>query len=337
MFAKPKTRVGLDIGSFSIKAVEVIEKPKGVLELLKIGVGKVEYEGPQANLSASIKRAMHEANISTNRVHASISGQAVIVRYIILPKMTKTELQSAMRFEAEKYIPFDIKEVVLDSQILDENMEDNKMKVLLVAAKKDSIHKYTNAIIEAGFEPILIDVDSFALINSFSANFPQASGETTALLNIGAQLTNINILKDNTSRFTRDIQIAGNEITNALSKQLNISLEEAEGLKCNPGERFDEVFEIVKTVLEEIVREVRLSFDYYESQFEKGVDKVYLSGGSSALKGIENYISQAIGLETDLWDPSKCLQISQDALRQSVAPLASRMAVGIGLALRKVE
>lgn len=336
--AKQKSRVGLDIGSFSIKAVELIEKPKGGLELLKFGIGRLEYEGGvEPKLSPSIKKVMQDANISTNRINASVSGQSVIVRYIILPKMTRQELQGAIRFEAEKYIPFDIKEVVLDCQVLEESLEENKMKVLLVAAKKDSINKYTNAIIIAGLEPKLIDVDSFALINSFSANYPENKDQTLALLNLGAQFTNINILKNNASRFTRDIQIAGNEITNAVSKQLGISVEEAEALKCAPKERAGEVFEIAKTVLEEIAREIRLSFDYYESQFEKGVDRVYLSGGTSGLKGIESYISQAIGLETDLWDPTKCLQINQENLKQQLPFLSSRLAVAIGLALRRVE
>ncbi len=330
-FQGPKSRAGLDIGSSGVRVVELGDKA-GAMELMKFGVEPADA-GDREGLISSIKKVVASTPISTKRVNISISGQEVIVRYINLPKMTEAELEGAIKFEAEKYIPFDIADVILDCQILGE-VEGRMMRVLLVAAKSDLITERIKIVEEAGLEPASVDVDSFAVINSFQMNNPDQISGTIALLNIGARLTNINILTDGQPCLTRDIQLAGDDITDAISERLGIDFPAAEELKRKEGMRSEELAEIVSPVIESFLSEVRLSFDYYESQLEKGIDKICLSGGAAGLYGLAEFLNEGLRMDVNVWDPTKSLEVGPDIDREKLAGAGSGLAVCIGLALR---
>lgn len=330
---KEKTGVGLNIGSSSVSVVELVKKNERFF-LLHFGVEPIKNTEDRTDLAEVIKKVIGDAGITSKEINSSVAGQEVIVRYIGLPQMTKEELDGAIKFEAEKYIPFNIDEVVLDCQILDKKPQ-SKMNVLLVAAKKSLIDNHINLIKQAGLTPVLIDVDSFAIINAFQMANPEQVTGTITLLNLGAQFSSINILKDNISCFTRDVLIGGNNISKAISEKLNVGLEEADRLKCNPEGRKEEISEIAKPVVENLLSEIQLSFDYYESQFEKGIDKAFVSGRASNFVGLVDTLKESLKLEITAWDPLKGLQISPGINREELSAVSNRLAVAIGLALRK--
>jgi len=333
---KPKSTVGLDIGSHYVKLCELTEN-QGKYYLNAFGIERLANASGEAKISA-IKKLIQENRISTNKVNISVCGPSVIVRYILLPYMTKVQLESAVKYEAEKYIPFNIEEVILNTPVLEEKREDSKIRVLLVAAKKTFVKDYVKVVQACGLECQLIDVDSFALINSFLLSSPNGqSQDIVALLHIGANFTTINILKGKASHFMRDIAVGGKDLTKMIAEKLNIDVASAENLKCNPGDREEEIRSIINPVLSNLLGEISLSFSYYGDQLEHGIDKVFLSGGISNLKELPQFLSSNLGMEVAKWDPTANLQINptlnQEALKSSLPILA----VSVGLALSSPE
>ncbi|MEA3328236.1 MAG: type IV pilus assembly protein PilM [Candidatus Omnitrophota bacterium] len=295
---KLKANVGLNISSSGISVAEMAGKNEKY-HLLHFGFEPLKDTKAKADLGDAIKKAMDNAGITSKEVNTSVAGQEVIVRYIEFPQMAKDELNSAIKFEAEKYIPFNIDDVVLDCQILDKGSQ-GKMKVLLVAAKKDLIDKHISLIEQAGLRATLIDVDSFAIINAFQANNPRQVTGTIALLNLGKELSSINILKGNTSCFTRDILIGGDNLN-----------------------------------VENLLSEIHLSFDYYESQFEKGIDRVFLNGESSGLAGLRDSLKESLKLEIRPWNAVEGLEIDPGLDKEKLSAVSDKLTVAVGLALRK--
>ncbi len=298
-FNKTKSKVGLDIGSSSVKAAVLSPQKSGELQLDYFSIQPIEGEHSKDKIVAAIKKAVEASPSKVQKAVISVSGQSVVVRQVLFPKMSAEELKSAVQYEAEKYIPFNINEVYLDAQAIEENSDGNKMKVLIVAGKKDLIEEYLAYANEAGLEAEAIDCDSVAVTNAFIFNNPGLGKEKTiALINIGASMMNICILKKETLNFVRDIPI---EVKNR----------------------------------ETLETQIRLSFDYYENQFGKGIDAIYVSGGGSKENGLLEHLNQAFGIETLVWDPVKNLVISPKVESQALKDVSSQMAVCIGLAMRR--
>jgi type IV pilus assembly protein PilM len=240
---KRRQYFSLDIGTNNVKAVQLRRGRRGV-ELDKFASVPIFPSGrPDADSDIrmakidAIQRAVATAKISSKHVISSISGDAIIVRYIQLPAMTAQELQSALRYEAEEYIPFPIEEVNLASHILGEIEDANgrRINVLLVAAKKDVVAEHVDLIRGAGLQPHCVDVDSFALFNCYSTAVQPMPEEVVVLVDVGADVTNINIYHDGTSHFARDINLGGDNITTAIQQKLGIDFMEAENLKYAEG------------------------------------------------------------------------------------------------------
>ena len=344
MFAKskPKNVVGLDIGSHTVKVVEIKESPEGKelagFALTEIAPGS---SGGEDAGTEAIKRVMGESKIETDRVVTAVSGQSVIVRHIELPKMSREEAENAIKYEAEQHIPFDIKEVTLDFQILEHASDSKKMNVLLVAARNDLIDNHLKLIQSAGLKPAIIDVDSFALVNTLEAiKGERNKEETIALVNMGAKLTNINIVREGVSCFTRDISLAGNNLTEAIQNSLNLDPSQAEKLKKEEGEAGGDspVSQALNPVLKDLVSELRLSFDYYENQaLERTTNRILFSGGSARLKNLDKFLTQALGIPTEIWNFLDGLGINSDIDKETLTDAVPLLAVGIGLALRRVS
>jgi len=333
MFGKKVNKtVGLDIGNHYIKLAELTDK-QGQYQLSAFGIERLSSDSREAKIEA-IKKLVAESNISTDKVNIAVRGPSVIVRYILVPQMTKTQLDSAIKFEAEKYIPFNIEEVILNAPIIGEKREDGKIRVLVVAAKKSLIEDYMNMLEACNLQAQLIDVDSFALINSFLLNYPKEESEgIVALLHIGSNFTSINILKDRVSHFMRDITLGGKELTQAIAEKLAIDKAEAEELKCNPQDREEEIISTVTPALNNLLGEISLSFSYYEDQLERGIDKLYLSGGATKLKSLDQFLSSNLGMEAITWDPTAKLQISPTLDQNKLKSCLSMLSVSIGLAI----
>ncbi|MDX1583345.1 MAG: type IV pilus assembly protein PilM, partial [Thermoanaerobaculia bacterium] len=274
-FSKSKNLVGLDIGSSAVKLVELKEKKGGQFQLVKIGL---EPLSPEAIVDGSIMdssmvvdtitRIVDEQGVKNQNFGTSVSGHSVIIKKITLPAMSPEELAESIQWEAEQYIPFDINDVNLDYVPLNQGADN--VDIILVAVKKEKIADYTSVISQAGKSAGLVDVDGFALQNAYELNYEVVPGETVVLVNAGASIVNINIVKGNVTAFTRDISMGGNQFTEEIQKQLNVSYDEAEALKVGGDIMGDnqsvvpqEVENIIVSVSENVATEIQRSLDFY--------------------------------------------------------------------------
>ncbi len=351
LFPASKELIGLDIGSHSLKLVEIIETPKkgyvmnrfSRIPLVKgVVVDGVPVE--QQELSQKIKEVFKQAKCKKKGIVTSLSGHSVIVKKVTFPAMEENELRDLIKDEVGKYLPFEnTEEVSFDFQILGENdFNPSQMDVILVAAKNDIVAAYTDAIKEAGFDAIIMDVDSFALETMYEENYEFEESDMVVLVNIGASITNINVLRGGTSVFTRDFTLAGNSITEAVQKKLGIDFDEAERLKIEGmGGKESERQEFNSNLLayaDPICTEIERSVDYFRSTYGgEYIKHVLLSGGSALIPGIVGDLSQRLGIEAEIANPFRKIDYNQKALDpetiERIGPIA---AVGIGLALRKV-
>src|SRR5918999_3992271 len=260
-----KSLVGLDIGSSSVKAVE-LNKKGNTLQLVNLGFenlqpdtivdGQIMELNNVANVITSI---FNEHQIKTSRIAAGVSGHSVIVKNIVLPQMSKDELQESFSWHAEEHIPFDISDVNLDYQVT--SSSPDALNVLMAACKSDKIANVKQAIQLAGKQPVIIDVDAFALQNCYEVNYQPRSGEIVALLNVGAATMNINILNGTRSIFARDASVGGSQYTSLLQRELGLSFEQAEGVKRGmplpEGTEPRPIQPIIETVSEALALEVK--------------------------------------------------------------------------------
>jgi type IV pilus assembly protein PilM len=344
--------VGLDIGSSSVKLVELSKKGRGGFELSHLGIAPVANEaivqGAFLNSGAiveAIREAFEKAKTRTKNVAAAVSGHSVIVKKVSLPQMTRSELEEQIRWEAEQYIPFDVNEVNLDFQILDAERGEGQMDVLLVAAKKDLIDDYVQVISEAGLNPVAIDVAAFAVENAFEANYDLSSSETVALVNIGAQVVNISVIANGAPSFTRDITAAGNQYTEEIQKALSIGFEEAERIKIG-GRRGElshdvvprEVEEAMRQVSDTVIGEISRSLDFYGATTAEGrIGRVLLSGGSSKVAGLRTAFQERTGHRIELMNPLARMLPNSRFDPDELQDLAPSLGVAVGLAMRRVD
>ena len=348
-WSKSKSVVGLDIGSSSVKAVELRSNGKGHV----VSAVAIEPIPPDSIVDGAIidggavadaiRRVFARKTFKTKDVAASLSGTAVIVKKITLPVMTEAELNDSIAWEAEQYIPFDIQDVNLDYQILDPGTGPDakgSMEVLLVAAKKEKIADYTGVIAQAGCTPVVVDVDAFALQNACEANYGLKPGAVVVLVNAGASAVNINILSGDQSLFTRDISLGGNAYTEAVQRELNLSFDTAERVKKGQhveGVSFDDVKPVLHAMTENVLLEIQKTFDFFKATAASDhIDRIYLSGGAAWVDGFMQALEERFHAPVEMFDPFKRIACDSQKLGINDAQqLASTGAVAVGLALRK--
>lgn len=341
-----KDSIGLDIGSSYVKVVK-LKEAKGSYELELFHMQPLPPELivdgsiiDSLRLTDSLKEILRASGAKTKNATVSISGHSsVIIKRISLPEMTEEELSESIKFEAEQYVPFDIEDVNLDFQIIGPKEEPGQMDVILVAVKKDIINEYVSVVREAGLNPIIVDIGSFALENMYGINYEVEPDKNIALLNIGASTINMIILKNGISVFTRDSSLGSNLHTESLQREFNISYENAEKLKR--GESVENISSadaqaVIETASEEILNEITRSFDYYRSTtVHEDISEVILSGGCSLIPNFASMIAERSGIETRLAEPFRNIKIPRKfdmSFREDTAPI---FAVAVGLALRK--
>jgi type IV pilus assembly protein PilM len=346
--AKSKLAVGLDIGSSSVKLVQLREK-KGGYALQSFGSAPLPPEaivdGALMNSAAivqAIQELVAEHKVKAKDVAIGVRGHSVIIKKISLPKMAQEELDESIQWEAEQYIPFDVKDVNIDTQILTPDGDAaGQMDVLLVAAKKDMINDYTSVCAEAGLTATVVDVDAFAVQNAYEANYDVDPSQTVVLINVGAAVSNINILSRGVTTFTRDITMGGNAFTEEIQKQLNISYDEAEALKIGGQGETDavvpqEVERVIQGVADQMGGEIQRSLDFYASTAgDSRIGRVLLSGGTARIPALFKVIEARAGVPVEVLNPFKNVEIDNRKFDPAVLNLAApSAAVGVGLALR---
>ena len=345
---KKKGLVGLDIGSSAIKAVELKPGGKGgEYHLVNLGLEPLPPEAivdgaimDSGAVIDAIQRLFAQRKIKTADVATSVSGNAVIVKKISLPQMSQEELAESIHWEAEQYIPFDIQDVALDYEVVEGGGGGN-MDVLLVAVKKDKISDYTSAISQAGKTPQIVDVDVFALQNAYEVNYGVDPGRVIALLNVGASIMNINIIKGGTSIFNRDIAVGGNQYTDAIQKDLNLSFDQAESLKRGghvEGAAPENLPPILQAVSENIALEIQKTFDFFKATAgEDRIDKVYLAGGTSKVHGLRDLLAERFDAGVEILNPFNNVTYNpRDFDPDFINEIGPQAAIAVGLAVRKV-
>jgi type IV pilus assembly protein PilM len=350
MFAKQRQLVGLDIGSRAIKLVQIKEL-KGKYILQKFGIKPLEPEVivdgtvmDAGRVVDAIKELIQEQGVKVKNVALSVSGHAVIVKPIKLPQTPDDQMEAKVKEAAEQYIPFDINEVNIDWFILNpaETTEDGQaqMAVLLVAAKKDKVNELTEIARGAGLIPKVLDVDVFAIENMFSINYESKPEELTALVNVGASVMNVNIVKGNVSVFTRDIAVGGHRYAEALQRDLGITAEEAEAAqqgKLKEGLDATTVKGVIDGINAEVASEIARTVDYFKSIGTDAADvtKIVLCGGCAKVAGLVEQLTERMSVPVEVANPFNQVDIAQGGFDQAaLAEVAPQVAVGVGLAIR---
>ncbi|MBW2065836.1 MAG: type IV pilus assembly protein PilM [Deltaproteobacteria bacterium] len=352
--------IGLDIGSHSIKLAEIDHGKKGMI-LKNFGIIGLPHaaivEGTIKEMeivSSAIKNLFKNLGVKNKNVVTSISGYSVIVKKITISKRKEEELEETIKEEAEQYIPFDVNDVNLDYEMLseleggeekgegekDKDKESDYMDVMLVAAKKDIVEDYVSLLHLTGLNPVILDVDAFALQNCFEINTGDVSG-CYAIVNVGAEELGINAIKNGVSIFTRDSSYGGYQINEAIMSKFNISYEEAEKLKLG-GAKIDkgraDMEEIFTTVVSGWVNEIKRALDFLATTYpEEKIEKIYVSGGSCRIPGFQKYLMMETESEVVELNPFASLEINEKIFDpRYLSYMAPQAGVAVGLALRSI-
>ncbi|OGS28582.1 MAG: hypothetical protein A2218_05060 [Elusimicrobia bacterium RIFOXYA2_FULL_53_38] len=355
----PREIIGIDIGNYAVKIVCFVEEKKQI-RLKEWGYIPLSIkpdlppEEKKAVIAQEIRNYIKKKGIQATYAAAAISGNAVIVRYVKLPKLSKKELALTLNVEAEPFIPFDIKDVNLTYYVLNDVMEEGqpKMETVLVAAKKDAIRDKIDILSDAGLDPLVIDVDSFALETLYGKLTPAADNNAVLILNIGHKVTNLSIISQGMTRVVRDIFIAGSTFEKAVQKILKLetpgagadAIKKSKGLLVSDEEKEAAITEFDKEgiavskaaagVLKDLHTEVSRSIDFYLSQgMEHSISKIMLSGGIANLGNISKFITSEFKVPVEIADPFGFLP-EHGNVPKDVLP---SLAVAAGLALRKLK
>jgi type IV pilus assembly protein PilM len=344
-----KEIVGLDIGSSSIKLAH-LKMVGAECRLRKFGVVPLPADAivdgaimDHASVIEGIKTALRDLKVHEKEVVTSLSGHSVIIKKVVLPTTTPEELEESIQWEVEQYIPFDIKDVKIDFQVIGPLKEDpSKMDVLLVAVKSDLVNDYISVVKDAGLTPTVVDIDSIAAGNAFEFCHPVSEEQVPMVVNVGASFMNINILHGGVPLFTRDVPMGGGIYTSEIQKQLAVSFETAEELKTGKkevGERSDRLTEIMRTVSNILSTEAQRSYNFFSATYpDRLVTKVYLTGGAAKSQFLKELLAEKIGVEVELFDPLQGLVVEERTVDPAVAAQYCMAAtVAVGLALRNVE
>jgi type IV pilus assembly protein PilM len=335
-FERKTSMLGLDLGSECIKAVEIVRDRD---QFRVVGFGQVEVPSMEERADA-LSDLLKHCSFRTKRVATSVSGRSVIVRFVNMVEVPDDNLKSAIRYEADRYIPFDLDQVVLDCHKVEDapGIADKQMKVLLVAVKRDVVESQVSLLQRVGLSPQVVDVDAFALGNVFALGgptFEAAVGRVVALVDIGASKTVVNVVRGAESHFTREVYVGGSEFTAILAKRFGLEPFEGEQLKRSPGNRESEITEAVLPTLEDLGNEIQLSFDYYENQADCKVEEVFVSGGGSRIPGIEESFERIFERRTMLWNPLEGLEVDAGAVDvEALEECAPSLGVAAGLGIR---
>ncbi len=344
----PKNCIGLDIGSSSVKVVQLKETSKG-LHLVNFGVeplpAQTIVDGAIMNQTAvveAIKSLRDSLGIKGKEVASAISGHSVIIKKIKVPPMTPEELEEQIPWEAEHHIPFSKDDVEIDHQLVGSEA-GGQMELLLVAAKKEVVSDYSMVIREAKLQPVVMDVAAFTIQNAFEANYPVVPEEAVAVINVGATLSNINIIAGGTSAFTRDVTVGGNAFTEEIQKRLNVSQEEAEAWKIGSvaegsGEVVpQEVEAVIASVADSVAGKFQRSLDFYlAASSDASITKIYLCGGAAKVPALQRALEEKSRTAVEVMDPFRKVNVDEHKFDMAfIQQHAAEAAVAVGLALRR--
>ncbi|HWO41341.1 MAG TPA: type IV pilus assembly protein PilM [Candidatus Eisenbacteria bacterium] len=340
--------VAFDIGSSSIKMVEATADKNGY-RLLNAGVLPLPPGAVQNNMvvdpgrvADAVRKLIQQNGVTASKVISAVPGRAVIMKKFQLPMQQGEELETNVEFEAKQVIPENLENVNLDYQVVNYLDGGNKLEVLMVAVRKEIVNSYTEVIEQAGLTPAIMDVDYFAMETMYETNYePQTSGEVIGLIHIGARYTSMNVLSNGISTFTGDLPVGGEEFTETLRRQLQISNESAESLKLTgslDGKRAADVEAMVRPTSESLAEEIRRTLSLYGAvASDEGIRTIYVTGGSAKVPGLTQVLEERLGIPVQLADPFRGFRLGKNIDKARLADLAPQLAVGVGLAVRRPD
>jgi type IV pilus assembly protein PilM len=337
---KRQAVVGLDIGSSFVKAVE-LRSSGNDYELVGFGMAPVpagaleggEVKQPAA-LQATVRQALDQGRIQATDAAIGMSGGSVIAKRVTLPKMSEAELSESIRWEAEQHIPFDIEDVELDFQVL--RQDGPQLEVMLVAVKKGKVQSYVDAVAEAGLNVAIVDVDVFALETQYEYNF-QGDKDVVALVNIGHETTNTNILQGGVNVYARDVFVGGKQYSATIAQRFDLSPTDADALvRGKEGSvSWAEIEPVLDLVSQELGQEIQRTLDYFGTTAEhERIQRIFLSGGCALIPGLQEFLSSQWGIEVSPSDPFKRIKLASGLNADVVQKLAPLATVATGLAMR---
>jgi type IV pilus assembly protein PilM len=340
---KPKTTVGLDVGSYAIKVVEM-KMSADKNEVIKVGIKKLlpgaivdgEPMDREAVVSA-IKEIYEEQGIVNTEVSSAVCGRSVIVKKVKMQEMDDDTARDIIPLEAEQYVPFEKEELTVDFEILKHGLSGDLMEVLLVAAKKDKVLSHVELLRDAGLVPVVIDVDALAVQNAFELSYEYEEGKVYALIDIGLSTTNIVIVRDGIPLFNRDIPLGGETFVEGMQRMFGVTSEEGRAaLEGLPGAKPDMVLKAIEAVGDDLGVAIERSFSHLRASGEADtVDRVYLSGGGARISGLQSFLADKLSVPVDIANPLRGLVFREDALGADPIAVGPSLMVAIGLATRK--
>ena len=347
LFGKKKSVAGLDVGSSSIKMVELEGKADN-LSLVNLGFENlpsdtiIDGQIMELNVVSDVIRNLCvNHGVNADNVVTGVSGHSVIIKNIILPPMSREELEESIDWHAEEHIPYDLADVSLDYQVTAENSDATH--VLIAACKRERIDNMRQAIQLSGRQPVVIDVDTFALQNCYEANYQPRESDVVTLLNIGASTMNVNIVKGSRSLFTRDITVGGSQFTDVLQRSLGLSYQQAEAIKRGAqtmGGEEKSIEPLISNVTEIVANEIQKTFDFYRTTSDDNhtvVQKILISGGGSKLQGLVAELSARLELPVEMMNPFRNIKVDNRKFDAGyMNEIMPEMAVAVGLAIRGV-
>lgn len=340
--------VALDIGSSSIKLVETAVEKNGY-RVLNLGILALPANAIQNNIvvdhksvAEGIRGLIAAYGIKATQVISAVPGRAVIMKKVQMPTQEEDQLEANVEFEANNVIPENLENVNLDYQVLNFVNGGDKMEVLLVAVKKEIVNSYTEVIEEAGLKPAVMDVDYFAMENMYEANYAaEAGGGVIGLIHIGARYTSVTLLQNGLSTFTGDLPVGGEEFTERLRRELNISAEAAENFKITghlEGKNGLDLEAMLKPTAENVIEEIRRTVSLYgtvPSEDGEGLKTIYLSGGGAKVPGLGALLEARMNVPVRLAEPFRGFTVSKNIDKTYLAESAPLFAVGAGLSIRR--
>lgn len=341
LFGNKRRSIGLDVGSGFVKLVEIDhsgEQPEVVQVAMRPLVADAIVEGEIMDpglVSDTISGLIQEAGLKGRDVVTAVGGHDVIIKPIEMDRMKETDAREVIRWEAEQHVPFDIKSVELDFQILNPLAEGLQMEVLLVAAKRELVDNKVSLLLDAGVSPSVIDVDAFALHNAFEYNYPEAMEGIVALVNVGHETTNVNILEDGGLILTRDIPFGSRRVREDLQRERGFTAEQAEDI-VQGREELAEMPQLVESSADEVAVGIeRASAFLMTRQSGAGLGQIFLSGGGSRIPGMSDALGRRMSVETQVVNPFERIPVRADVGGNvNLEEAAPMLLLPLGLALR---
>jgi len=338
-FGKSKISAGLDIGSGMIKLV-VVDHSKAQPEIIQVATSPlvpdaiVEGEIMDPVLVAeTIQSLVQSVGLKNKRVVAAVGGHDVIIKRIHMDRMSADDAREVIRWEAEQHVPFDMENVQLDFQILDPEGDGAQMSVLLVAAKRELIDNRMNLLADAGLSPVVIDVEAFALHNAFEQSHPGGLDGIVALVNVGHETSNVNLLQNGVPVMVRDIPFGSRKVREALQRDRGLTADEAESIVQGRSDDA-KVDSLVSERIEELAVGIERAAAFLVAQSGGAISRVYVCGGGARIPGLVDALGSRLGIRTEEANPLHGVAVRADAMLDSVDDIAPMLMLPVGLALR---